>query len=711
VIRCSRDIIRKRRGPKKGSGSVLLKLRDEEERVLHQSLSFSTIESPLSESSNHFGRSISAGSMRSSHFGDNGAPTSNPINPKSAPPMLQMPQHITSTPSSMFAQQTSPGSMTSTLESPNPWPISDPLLPFQASSASSSDFVTVNELAQQIFDGEDYTSISYHNAPSLELPSTCGAPSIDGIVNSAVSPQLISPTLPTFPRHSPTVSSYDEPALYRSISETSIHDEVSIMNLAIEVGMSSTLMSQCVKQYFRHLYPIMPVIHEATFRRKLNSSEDLPLEDKCLLLSMCAVTILHASPPSDLSLNAKKDIGRQFLSLFLDLRQNSDWIERSSLTTIIASYFASVSYFELKQPRSSHFYVREATGMALEQGLHLDSFYVGMNRVAEICHRRTFALLFVTERGASILRNKPISIPKLPVLPTEYFDDEDPSILTGFQCLCQLFALLDEKFIQVWRSSESQTSRSPSLESLAAIQENLSNLSFDFRTLSDIQRADVQITQQWLRLIFWQASMRQGIISSKSLDPAFTYRYPITIAKTLCSQLSSLPINALAVHGLGIFEKVFEVAYTLMDALTISRTSWSDSEELRYLFACLSASPNSHSTYVRMLETRLDAQGRRVMRLQSLRRGGKMLQSPELEAVAEGDEERHAYGGGAVRVRKRARTETRTTDAPAEEDEFVGLRNHAGRMLEEVRIPQSSPAPSHDAVVQPCHPSQGWVGG
>jgi len=216
------------------------------------------------------------------------------------------------------------------------------------------------------------------------------------------------------------------------------------MNLAIEVAMSSTLMSQCVKQYFRHLYPIMPVIHEATFRRKLNSSEHLPQEDKCLLLSMCAVTILHASPPSDLSLDAKKDIGRQFLSHFLDLRQNSDWIERSSLTTIIASYFASVSYFELKQPRSSHFYVREATGMALEQGLHLDSFYIGMNRVAEICHRRTFALLFVTERGASILRNKPISIPKLPVLPTEYFDDEDPGILTGFQCLCQLFALLDE---------------------------------------------------------------------------------------------------------------------------------------------------------------------------------------------------------------------------------------------------------------------------
>ena len=43
-----------------------------------------------------------------------------------------------------------------------------------------------------------------------------------------------------------------------------------------------------------------------------------------------------------------------------------------------------------------------------------------------------------------------------------------------------------------------------------------------------------------------------------------------------------------------------------MDVLTIAKLSWSDSEELRYLFGCLSASPDSHNTYVRMLETKLN---------------------------------------------------------------------------------------------------------
>lgn len=636
---------------------MLSKLREEEQQILPQGINFPTKESPLSESSSRFSpslsRSMSASSLQPSPvvgiFSDNVRPTSNPINIKPTTPMLQMPQ-ITSAPTSTFARQGTPGSITSTLDSPVPWQISDPMVPFQGSSSSPGGFVTVNELAQKIFDGEDYTSMSYHNGPSLELPSTCGPASIDRIMGSAASPHHISPTLPNFSRLSPTLSNSDQPLLYRTISGASIQDEIRVMALAAEIGMSSNMMSQCVKQYFHHLYPIMPVIHEATFRRKLNSPQDFPPDDKCLLLSMCAVTILHASPPSDLSLEAKKDIGRQFLSHFLDLRRTSDWIEASSLTTIIASYFASVSYFELKQPRSSNFYVREATGMALEQGLHLDSFYVGMNHVAEICHRRAFALLFVTERGASILRNKPISIPKLAMLPMDFFDDEDPGILTGFQCLCQLFALLDEKFIEVWRSSESQTTR-PSIENIAAIQDSLSNMSFDSRNLPDIQRADVQITQQWLRLIFWQASMRQGIISSKSSIPAFTYSHPIHIAKSLCEQMSNMTINAVAVHGLGIFEKVFEVAYTLMDALTISKIPWSESEELRYLFSCLSASPNSHNTYVRMLETKLDGQ---KMTLHSLSQGGKILQSPELES-AERQEGRQQWEG-LPHARKRART-------------------------------------------------------
>ena len=44
-----------------------------------------------------------------------------------------------------------------------------------------------------------------------------------------------------------------------------------------------------------------------------------------------------------------------------------------------------------------------------------------------------------------------------------------------------------------------------------------------------------------------------------------------------------------------------------MDCLLIVKQPWSSSSELRFLFECLSASPNSHSTYVLMLQNKIDS--------------------------------------------------------------------------------------------------------
>ena len=236
-----------------------------------------------------------------------------------------------------------------------------------------------------------------------------------------------------------------------------------------------------------------------------------------------------------------------------EIRERADWIESSTLSTILQSFFIARAHFELNEPRSHHFYLREAIGMALDQELHLESTYARANPIQAICQRRTFALLFITERGLSILRNKPIQIIRLPFLPTELFEDENPSILAGFQCLCRLFGLLDAKFVELWRNYLPEDNNfATSLQNIATIQHSLNAMSFETSDLTDIQRADVLVTQQWLRLIFWQASMRQGLVSSASLDPAFLYDYPTTIAKRLCDVMTKLPITAILVHGLGI---------------------------------------------------------------------------------------------------------------------------------------------------------------
>lgn len=431
-------------------------------------------------------------------------------------------------------------------------------------------------------------------------------PSIDAIMSNANTPH--SP--PTSTAASSPMPTYGPKYLYRSNSGP--HSaERGLLALAAEIGMSAVLISQCIRQYFRHVYSIRPFIHEPTFSARLSTAEELTMEEKALILSLSAVVVLQDSPDVDLSLEKRHSLGERFLEHAILTRKRYDWIEHSTLSAIQTSYFICVALFELKRPRSHHFYLREAIGMAYDQNLHHESTYVRMDPITAICAKRTFAILFVTERGLAILRNKSATIGSLPSVPTDFFDEADRMVLSGFTALSSLFALLDEKFIDLWRSdntiSSDISSQDPVLANLTKLQHSLNNFRIDPTRLTPVQKADVFITHHWLRLIFWQASMRAGLVSSSSPDPVFFYNYPIVIASDLVAVIQNeLSYEAIAVHGLGIFEKIFEVAYTLMDALTVVGAQWNESEELRSLFQVLASSPNSQNTYVKMLEGKAD---------------------------------------------------------------------------------------------------------
>ena len=342
---------------------------------------------------------------------------------------------------------------------------------------------------------------------------------------------------------------------------------------------------------------------------RLSQPEDLSMEEKVLILALCSVTAVHDAPETEsLSLEKKLQLGNQLLELAIQMRKFYDWIEHGSVLAIQTSYLIAVALFELKKPKSHHFYLREAIGMAYDQGLHKESYYVGLPEIQATCARRTFAVLFITERGLAILRNKPASITKLPVVPAEYFDEQDRIVLAGFTAIVNLFSVLDESFVNLWRSEPGDGTSTAPLDNIAALQHALNEIKFDGSSLTPVQKADVYITHQWLRLIFWQASMRQGLVASDATDPIFYYNYPIIVARDMCIVMNQLTPEAIMVHGLGIFEKIFEITYTLMDALTIAKMHWSDSQELRRLFEVLAASPNSQNTYVKMLETKFDMQ-------------------------------------------------------------------------------------------------------
>lgn len=179
---------------------------------------------------------------------------------------------------------------------------------------------------------------------------------------------------------------------------------------------------------------------------------------------------------------------------------------------------------------------------AIAAGIHNSQTYAHLSEEDKIRRQRAWALLYITERGAVIPDGFPVSILMPPYLEGKGLPGEDSTIAPGLSALHGLFSLLDFKFVKLWNDpTYTAFSDSSSYSDLSLLQTHLRELHVVDQNLSEIQRADVLITQQWLRLIFWQAALRQGFISATANDPAFTYHYPIEIAMTLSEVVKSLP--------------------------------------------------------------------------------------------------------------------------------------------------------------------------
>ncbi|TAQ86323.1 hypothetical protein B7494_g5378 [Chlorociboria aeruginascens] len=152
----------------------------------------------------------------------------------------------------------------------------------------------------------------------------------------------------------------------------------------------------------------------------------------------------------------------------------------------------------------------------------------------------------------------------MPSLPTVSHDYESPEIHSGFMHLIHSYHLLDSSFVDSWNESSSAPASS---QTLTLLQQQLNLPHPSHISLTTIQKADILITQQWLRLIVWQSSMHQGLLSSASANESMTFRYPLRIAHSLLTIISSLPKTSIEVHGMGIFEKIFEIGNSMLDVM------------------------------------------------------------------------------------------------------------------------------------------------
>jgi hypothetical protein len=308
--------------------------------------------------------------------------------------------------------------------------------------------------------------------------------------------------------------------------------------------ISTSCISQYLDIYQARGYGIWPVVDaEALTARLLTHPDDL--EAYALATAICAAVVsqfsIDAEPGSPV-----EGIYRVSSSAFEKesrrARDESDHQENISIFSILSSFFLHVFSANVGRMNVSTVLLGEAIVKLHILGLHKAIYYVAM-APAQVQHAlRIYWLIFITERAHSIQHDVPTTLKRAPDLP-RLENLNDGSVTPAFVQLCKLFHILDKTI-----TADPASAR----KALAVAQQELSCDDAPLSLESELQRADITMTQQWMRIFLWQYALNVTNLSSANDNDEFSFSFPAKVAQNVLSNLSSLSRQSIEAHGPGM---------------------------------------------------------------------------------------------------------------------------------------------------------------
>jgi hypothetical protein len=336
--------------------------------------------------------------------------------------------------------------------------------------------------------------------------------------------------------------------------------------------LSHKIITSCVEYFFANMYPTQPILHRQKVGETIGQMET-DLEAYCLVVSLCAYMMIQpnmvlpadAFDGLDTPPQPSLQLGHTLLEEALRVRRGLFYIENPSVWSVITSFFFFGSYFCLDRQNTAWFHLREATTLAQIMGMHEEANYSSMDIIESSRRRRLYWLLFITERAYALQQHKPLTLHATITLPTLEEDPAETVELNGFINLVALFRPFDDTFVGLWNKARVGCTS----EWLARLQQQLSDALPRYLQCTESQAVDLRCSQQWLRTMVWQLSISHGFLSSAASDHAMSFKYPIDLARDLVHSASQSSQQVMEVHGIGLIEKLFDVACTLTDVMSV----------------------------------------------------------------------------------------------------------------------------------------------
>jgi hypothetical protein len=379
---------------------------------------------------------------------------------------------------------------------------------------------------------------------------------------------------------------------------------------------SPDIIRRCVDGFFTHKHPIMPILDRDQVYASLPHLHHHS-EQYGLITALCAAIILQPEilgPPgaSEDPTNVDKlPSSELFISETCRSRQHCNHIETPTLATVQTSFFLFAASFSIGKDNSAWFYIREAMTMLQLRRLHEEDTYSAMTDPQYMTYcRRTFWLLFITERAYALQRHRPLTLQRTIDLPT-VSPGPEATILSGFLDLASLFQNFDDTFLSLWNLSLANSAASPG--ALIRLQDTLKFALPDVSDRTEIQQADLLVSRQWLKTIVWQLCVSKGLLSSSPTHECMSFHYPVTIARDVVFVSQLLPTKAFEANGIGILEKVYDIGWSLADILLLRPSSMQVSsleigpgDYLMELVRILGTVLGGSSKYLSLLAARVD---------------------------------------------------------------------------------------------------------
>ncbi|KAL7629883.1 hypothetical protein AAE478_001406 [Parahypoxylon ruwenzoriense] len=348
------------------------------------------------------------------------------------------------------------------------------------------------------------------------------------------------------------------------------------------------VIDYCSGRFFECLSPTIPILtpEYVAILRSRASSED-GSEAYCVLLGLCAMVMLQVDDARGKSFGqsivAENNAGYGWLLLEEVLAAHRHLMRKSSpsLDSVLLVFFIYACHAIMFHHSQAFFFIREATTLFLL--IKPES----MDDLSRTLAERLFWVLLISERSHAIRYRRPSTLQVTAFnigLPPS--GEGDNHSLSGFRCLAALFRALDTSFIALLNQEVVPRLLPPgSLDEVEmAINTALNYSGPD--SLLPTQTANLRVTQLWLRIVLWQLRLRLGHLSEQSTQSSRTYHYPLQVAKDLTISTRDLPVLSIQVHGVGITEKVFDIACAVVNVLArgpIQITKTAAEDDLKYI--------------------------------------------------------------------------------------------------------------------------------